>query len=140
MATVEITITPDPVYRAAPLSLTWGSNQAWRYVQGSIIVRIDGVYGSGIGLDMDIRPDGSLCLRSVGPSRGAHGGNCYAHVVADAGAITEEQRITIARAYLGIDRPYGMTPGKTLIAAAFDGMSPDAISKKYGDGRPVLLA
>ncbi len=54
---------------------------------------------------------------------------------------TEAQRRTVARWWFELDpRPFGMPLGATVCQWAFDGMSPDEISRRYGNGSPVFLA
>lgn len=53
---------------------------------------------------------------------------------------TAAQRRTLARWWLGDERPYGMTIGEPVARWAFAGLTPQQISDRYGDGRPVYLA
>lgn len=54
---------------------------------------------------------------------------------------TEAQLRTLARWWLGIDVPFGLTGlGGPVCSWAFRGTDPQELSKKFGDGRKVYLA
>jgi hypothetical protein len=69
------------------------------------------------------------------------GHNNYLHVTQEQrGPITEAQRRTVARWWLNLDsKPYGMSLGASVCKWAFEGLSPEAVSQRYGDGKKVYL-
>lgn len=95
-------------------------------------------HGVPIWVDILLRTDGTWVHWTTTYT----GDNHYLHIQQEQrGPITEAQRRTVARWYLGLDpRPYGMALGSTLTAWAFAGFTPKQLSERYGDGRKLYLA
>lgn len=90
----------------------------------------------------EISEDGSFRIVNSEPARKTLNYNPYAHIVGDAPTEcpTEAQRAMLAAVYLRRSKEFPAPLGSTVCGWAFQGMTPDKVSEKYGTGATVYLA
>lgn len=97
--------------------------------------------GAGVEYEALLTHDGRLIVCASAPCRWPI--NIYMHPVdrdVDTYPPTEAQRAFIATQWLGNDINLCITPANRICVWAFAGLTPEEVSKRYGDGKPVYLA
>ena len=151
----ETGLVKEPVRE---VTLTVGRNYGHRRVDGARAISIDSVLGSGMSVDADLNPDGSITVTRVWA--GSHeSGNNYVHLNSMYGphgyvhqetkwgspyspipTPTEAQRARIAAAWFGRERIFGSSCGAPLLRWAFGEMSMQERFARYNDGQSMAFA
>lgn len=117
------------------VTLPCGRNNAYRRAPGAVTLKIGNLLHSGLAVEFDLDPDGSLNIRSVLPSKSD---NSYIHFAIEPTELpTEGQKRALMRCQLGIERIYGSGVGAPVMRWA--GMTADAASAQYGDGSRIAI-